>query len=105
MERQNFNITWYQPSEPYPKIDEVCPKCQVGQIRKSQFNEGNYCPNCKWSWRPSKFVKSATDFKTTPEIKKENEDFEVEDEADKILKEIKNFEIRLMAYLKSQFEA
>jgi len=63
---KSFNITWVQQGEKMPS--GVCPKCQIGELRPSQFFDGVYCSKCKWKWRVSQYPPKGTETPQKPSL-------------------------------------
>jgi hypothetical protein len=109
----NFNTKWVKFEGELPTIGVQCPACEEGIIGDNSFvsKKGEpfksvSCKTCRTDWVISHWKNDGTDFKTTPAMKKENEEFKVEDEGEKILAEIQRIHLRLdqlAIYLKEQF--
>lgn len=95
----NYNTKWVNSADNLPPIGETCPVCNEGFIEDNSFTskkgirfQSVSCKSCKVDWVVSQWKPNKTDFKSTPTIKKENEDFGVEDEAEKIIKRLDNID-------------
>jgi len=85
-EQKQYNSEFCPPAI-MPRIGMVCPKCNIGIIRQSQFFEGVYCNNCKWQWRRSKFPPKTA---KVPESEEKVSHIEIIGRLDKIEEHLKS---------------